>query len=115
MEKRLSRFSPERLYHRSVATGQEGRLARKFRLGVGCMSASRLAANEENGMNRRNAAEHGLMGLAPALAILVTAAFVVGNGSATKAQQWAYYGGDAGGSKYSPLRQVNRENVGRLH
>jgi quinoprotein glucose dehydrogenase len=30
------------------------------------------------------------------------------------AAEWPYYGGDAGGSKYSPLRQINRSNVGRL-
>ncbi len=30
------------------------------------------------------------------------------------AQEWRYYGGDAGGSKYSPLDQINRANVGRL-
>lgn len=27
---------------------------------------------------------------------------------------WAYYAGDAGGSKYSPLPDINRRNVGRL-
>lgn len=30
------------------------------------------------------------------------------------AAQWPYYGGDAGGRKYSPLKQINRENVSRL-
>jgi len=30
------------------------------------------------------------------------------------AQQWPYYGGDPGGSKYSPLDQINRTNVARL-
>src|SRR5687767_9217468 len=29
-------------------------------------------------------------------------------------QEWQSYGGDAGGMKYSELRQVNRENVARL-
>ena len=28
--------------------------------------------------------------------------------------EWAYYAGDAYGSKYSPLREINRSNVGRL-
>ena len=28
--------------------------------------------------------------------------------------QWAYYGGSPGGQKYSALRQINRQNVGRL-
>ena len=27
---------------------------------------------------------------------------------------WPYYGGDAGGSRYSPLTQINRSNVARL-
>lgn len=29
-------------------------------------------------------------------------------------QDWPYYGGDAGGMKYSPLKQIHRGNVGRL-
>ncbi len=34
----------------------------------------------------------------------------------TRAQNtgWAYYGGDAGGARYSPLTQINKENVNRL-
>src|ERR1700735_5499200 len=27
---------------------------------------------------------------------------------------WAYYGHDAGGMRYSPLKQINRENVAKL-
>src|SRR2546423_1926559 len=30
------------------------------------------------------------------------------------AQTWAHYGGDAGGTRYSSLKQINRENVGQL-
>jgi quinoprotein glucose dehydrogenase len=30
------------------------------------------------------------------------------------AQEWRYYGGDAGGTKYSPLAQINRLNVASL-
>ena len=30
------------------------------------------------------------------------------------AQEWPYYGGDSGGAKYSPLKQVDRANVTRL-
>jgi quinoprotein glucose dehydrogenase len=30
------------------------------------------------------------------------------------AQEWPYYGGDAGGMKYSPLAQINRSNVRQL-
>ena len=75
------------------------------------MTASKLSASEENGMNRKNAAKHGVIRLALAL---FAAAFVAGHGSPLAGQRWACYGGDPGGSKYSPLKQVNRENVGRL-
>lgn len=34
--------------------------------------------------------------------------------AALPAQEWPHYGGDAGGMKYSPLKQINRQNVGRL-
>ena len=27
---------------------------------------------------------------------------------------WPYYGGDAGGSRYSPLTQINKSNVAKL-
>ncbi|HTM47501.1 MAG TPA: PQQ-binding-like beta-propeller repeat protein, partial [Bryobacteraceae bacterium] len=30
------------------------------------------------------------------------------------AQEWPFFGGDAGGAKYSSLKQINRGNVGRL-
>ncbi|MCS7027097.1 MAG: pyrroloquinoline quinone-dependent dehydrogenase [Bryobacteraceae bacterium] len=29
-------------------------------------------------------------------------------------QEWPYYGGDAGGRRYSPLKQINRSNISRL-
>jgi quinoprotein glucose dehydrogenase len=32
----------------------------------------------------------------------------------SSAQEWPYYGGDAGGSKHSPLDQINRANVAQL-
>jgi glucose dehydrogenase len=31
-----------------------------------------------------------------------------------RAQDWRYYGGDPGGTRFSPLTQINRENVSRL-
>jgi quinoprotein glucose dehydrogenase len=34
--------------------------------------------------------------------------------STVSAQEWRFYGGDAGGTRSSPLRQINRQNVGRL-
>jgi quinoprotein glucose dehydrogenase len=33
---------------------------------------------------------------------------------AAAAQEWRSYGGDAGGTRFSPLTQINRENVSRL-
>jgi len=33
---------------------------------------------------------------------------------AVQAQEWRYYGGDAGGTRHSTLTQINRENVSRL-
>src|SRR5437762_13571491 len=32
----------------------------------------------------------------------------------TKGGQWRSYNGDAGSTKYSPLDQINKDNVGRL-
>jgi len=29
-------------------------------------------------------------------------------------QEWNFYGGDAGGTRYSPLKQINPQNVARL-
>lgn len=34
--------------------------------------------------------------------------------STAYAQEWRFYGGDAGGMRFSTLRQINRSNVGRL-
>jgi quinate dehydrogenase (quinone) len=34
--------------------------------------------------------------------------------SAVSAQEWRFYGGDAGGTRFSALEQINRKNVGRL-
>ncbi|MET0649038.1 MAG: pyrroloquinoline quinone-dependent dehydrogenase [Pyrinomonadaceae bacterium] len=31
-----------------------------------------------------------------------------------RATEWRFYGGDQGGTRYSPLRQIDRRNVGRL-
>ena len=43
--------------------------------------------------------------------ILVTAILVAGS---LRGQEWPYYGGDSGGSKYSPLKQINRRNLAKL-
>jgi len=34
--------------------------------------------------------------------------------SAVLAQEWRFYGGDAGGTRFSSLQQINRSNVGKL-
>ncbi len=46
-------------------------------------------------------------------AVATLAAAVLLNGMA-QAQQWQFYGGDAGGQKFAPLRQITPANVGRL-
>src|SRR5581483_3808541 len=45
---------------------------------------------------------------------VLAAAAVLSLAPATNEQDWPYYGGDQGGSKYSPLTDVNRTNVSRL-
>ena len=34
--------------------------------------------------------------------------------AAAGAQEWRFYGGDAGGTRFSPLEQIRRENIGSL-
>jgi glucose dehydrogenase len=34
--------------------------------------------------------------------------------SAASAQEWTSYGGDTGGTRYSPLKQINQQNVKNL-
>src|SRR2546425_5341915 len=40
--------------------------------------------------------------------------FMLALSSAASAQEWPFYGGDAGGTRFSPLRQINRQNVASL-
>src|SRR6266852_5469921 len=40
--------------------------------------------------------------------------FMLALSSAASAQEWQFYGGDAGGTRSSPLRQINRQNVASL-
>ncbi len=40
--------------------------------------------------------------------------FMLALSPAVSAQEWQSYGGDAGGTRSSPLKQINRQNVGRL-
>ena len=49
---------------------------------------------------------------AVALPIALGCAFFLSGVAA--AQEWRFYGGDAGGTRFSPLKQINRENVNSL-
>jgi len=49
-----------------------------------------------------------------ALALLATAPFSRPQPTDGAVADWPYYGGDAGGSRYSRLGQINRTNVARL-
>ncbi len=40
--------------------------------------------------------------------------FILALSPAVSAQEWQSYGGDAGGTRSSPLKQINRQNVGEL-
>jgi glucose dehydrogenase len=48
--------------------------------------------------------------VSPVVSLLAIAIVV----SAAPAHEWRYYGGDAGGTKYSTLDQINRKNVHKL-
>ena len=45
---------------------------------------------------------------------LLTAQDRAAQGQASRAVEWLYYGGDPGGTKYSPLTDINAGNVQRL-
>ncbi len=45
---------------------------------------------------------------------LLSASVFWGAATAAEPGQWRYYGGDAGSTKYSPLDQINKDNVGKL-
>src|SRR3989442_13043694 len=40
--------------------------------------------------------------------------FILALSSAAFAQEWQFYGGDPGGTRSSPLKQINRQNVASL-
>ncbi len=56
----------------------------------------------------------------PLFILLSSCLMLVGSAAGAQAQnkpapgEWRYYGGDAGSMKYSPLDQINKENVGKL-
>jgi glucose dehydrogenase len=45
---------------------------------------------------------------------LIRLTFLLLISTAVSAQEWRFYGGDAGGARFSPLRQINRQNVAGL-
>ncbi len=50
----------------------------------------------------------------PLILTLAIGIFPLSRTQKGSSQEWRYYGGDSGGSKHSPLTQINRENVNRL-
>src|SRR6185436_2017809 len=50
----------------------------------------------------------------PMSARTLVLSFVVSFSGLGSAQEWPAYGGDAGQTRYSPLKQVNRSNVANL-
>ncbi|MGA3242173.1 MAG: hypothetical protein ABSG03_38455, partial [Bryobacteraceae bacterium] len=53
--------------------------------------------------------------LSPSLAFRALAlTSILASGAAAADQDWPTYGGDAGGTRYSPLKQITRENVSKL-
>ena len=50
--------------------------------------------------------------LVPAMAVAASV-LVYGQTGVTNGE-WPHWGGDQGNTKYSPLDQINRDNVGRL-
>src|SRR5512142_1581859 len=47
----------------------------------------------------------------PLVAVMLWATAPVAGQYGTKNGEWRYYGGDAGSTKYSPLDQINKQNV----
>src|SRR5215472_9011801 len=48
------------------------------------------------------------------IALAAVAPFAASAPNESTVADWPYYGGDAGGSRYSPLAQIDRTNVARL-
>ncbi len=46
--------------------------------------------------------------------VIVTGLLLVPAPPGLMAQEWRFHGGDAGGTRYSPLEQINRKNVTQL-
>jgi len=72
--------------------------------------ASKVLANAGNELacKGRTGTKRAVFQAAIQLAVMLCAL------GTAQAQEWRYYGGDAGGTRFSPLTQINRENVRRL-
>src|SRR5262249_27985839 len=60
---------------------------------------------------RKTATVHSVMSMNKAFIIVLLCLLAT---EISLAQEWPFYGGDAGGVRYSPLAQINRSNVQRL-
>ncbi len=63
---------------------------------------------------RRNASHAGKAALRSALALLATTTPTLAQNARLPDGDWASYGHDAGGQRFSPLAQINRSNVAKL-
>jgi len=52
--------------------------------------------------------------IASGLALLVATAGAADKSQESDRNEWRYYGGDPGGTKYSPLTQINRKNINKV-
>ena len=50
----------------------------------------------------------------PIAAIVLWTTMLVSGQAGAKNGEWPHWGGDSGGTKYSPLDQINRDNVKNL-
>src|SRR4029077_7772761 len=68
-------------------------------------------------MNKRTRVKSWLpyvSALALALGAMAGARKIAAGGGAAIDEEWPYYGRDAGGARFSPLTQINRQNVSSL-
>ena len=56
----------------------------------------------------------GLSRVALCLLIVSLAVSSLGSSNGTQKGEWRFYGGNQASTKYSPLDQINRENVNKL-
>src|SRR5882672_7301556 len=88
------------------ATGAINTARRADRKAVPGMSSSGRCGAHYNPLTRAM--------LKPAFAALLVAVATVNVAPASPEQDWPFYGGDQGGTKFSPLTDVNTSTAGRL-